>query len=272
MSLAVTQQGIILGTAAYMSPEQAKGKEVDRRTDIFAFGAVLYELLTGKPAFAGDDVSEILSHVLRSEPNWTLLPANTPPAIPQLLRLCLQKDAKKRRQTAGDVRIDIEQAVAEPVPIPTDVAAAQQRSLVPWAVAAALAGALVMVAWAPWRSDTPDDRPLVQLDVDLGAEVALPVPGVSVEGSSVTISPDGMRLAYVSGSPPRLFMRRLDQPEAIELGDTQGALMPFFSPDGQWIGFVVENELNKISVEGSRTDPNPGRKTTAPGALRSVLS
>jgi hypothetical protein len=181
-----------------------------------------------------------------------------------LLRLCLQKDAKKRRQAAGDIRIDIEQAVAEPVPIPTDVAAAQQRSLVPWAVAAALAGALVMVAWAPWRSDTPDDRPLVQLDVDLGAEVALPVPGVSVEGSSVAISPDGMRLAYVSGSPTRLFMRRLDQPEAIELGETQGALMPFFSPDGQWIGFVVENELNKISVEGSRTDPNPGRKLQRP--------
>ncbi len=222
MSLAATQQGIILGTAAYMSPEQARGKEVDRRTDIFAFGAVLYEMLTGKPAFAGDDVSEILSHVLRSEPNWTLLPANTPPAIPKLLRLCLQKDAKKRRQTAGDVRIDIEQAVAEPVPMPTDVAAPQQRSHVPWAVAAALAGALVMVAWAPWRSETPDDRPLVQLDVDLGAEVALPVPGISVEGSSVAISHDGMRLAYVSGSPTR---RRGDHTPAGPPGDNPPQLL-----------------------------------------------
>ena len=107
-------QGVILGTAAYMSPEQAKGKDVDRRTDIFAFGAVLYEMLTGHQAFGGEDIPDILGNVLKVDPDWTLLPASAPPRIRELLRLCLQKDLKKRRQAAGDIRIDIEQALAEP--------------------------------------------------------------------------------------------------------------------------------------------------------------
>ncbi len=114
ISIAATQQGMILGTAPYMSPEQAKGREVDRRTDIFAFGAVLFEMLTGHQAFGGEDVADILGAVLKTEPDWTLLPANVPPSIQKLLRLCLQKDARKRRQTATDVRIDMEQALAEP--------------------------------------------------------------------------------------------------------------------------------------------------------------
>src|SRR5881392_2050957 len=108
--MAATNAGMILGTTAYMSPEQAKGREVDRRTDIFAFGAVLYEMLTGHQAFGGEDVADILSAVLRTEPDWTLLPANVPPRIQELLRLCLEKNAKKRRQAAGDIRIDIGQA------------------------------------------------------------------------------------------------------------------------------------------------------------------
>jgi serine/threonine-protein kinase len=247
-SMAATNAGIILGTAAYMSPEQAKGREVDRRTDIFAFGAVLYEMLTGHQAFGGDDVADILSAVLKSEPDWTRLPKETPSGIRKLLRRCLEKNMKNRHRDAGEVRINIEEALAEPLPIPTDVAAPQKRSSAPWAVAAVLAVTLVLVAWAPWRSDMTGDRPLVQLDVDLGADVSFPAPGV--EGSSFAISPDGMRLAYVSGSPTRLFTRRLDQPKAVEPGAMQGALMPFFSPDGQWIGFAADNKLNKISVEG----------------------
>src|SRR5438094_907820 len=112
--MAATSAGVILGTAAYMSPEQAKGRTVEKRTDIFAFGCVLYEMLTGRPAFEGEDIPEILSRVLQREPDWALLPANVPPRIRELLKLCLQKDIRKRRSDAADVRIDIEQALAEP--------------------------------------------------------------------------------------------------------------------------------------------------------------
>ena len=115
LSMAATNAGVILGTAAYMSPEQAKGRTVDKRTDIFAFGCVLYEMLTGRAAFEGEDVQDILGAVLKSEPDWTRLPAEMPPAIRKLLRLCLEKNAKNRRSDAADVRIDIEQALAEPV-------------------------------------------------------------------------------------------------------------------------------------------------------------
>src|SRR5437879_6172345 len=114
LSIAATNAGMILGTAAYMSPEQARGRQVDRRTDIFAFGALLYEMLTARRAFDGEDIADTLSRVLQREPDWTLLPTNLPPRIRDLLRLCLQKDRRKRRSDAADVRIDIEQALAEP--------------------------------------------------------------------------------------------------------------------------------------------------------------
>jgi serine/threonine protein kinase len=114
LSMAATMQGVILGTAAYMSPEQAKGKAVDKRTDIFAFGAVLYELLTGKAAFHGEDVTDILGAVLRMEPDWSQLPEATPAAIRTLLRRCLRKDKRQRISDATDVRIEIEDAIAAP--------------------------------------------------------------------------------------------------------------------------------------------------------------
>src|SRR5205823_3043917 len=127
LSMAATNAGVILGTAAYMSPEQAKGRHVDKRTDIFAFGCVLYEMLTGRVAFDGDDVQDILGAVLRSEPDWTRLPAETPPGVRKLLRLCLEKNAKNRRSDATDVRLDIEQALAEPVATPETPPARDSR-------------------------------------------------------------------------------------------------------------------------------------------------
>jgi serine/threonine protein kinase len=122
LSMAATNAGMILGTAAYMSPEQAKGKSVDRRTDIFAFGCVLYEMVTGRPAFDGEDVTDILSRILQRDPDWTHVPVNVPPSIQRLLHICLEKDLKKRRQTAADVRIDLDQ---------TTPMAADDRPLVP---------------------------------------------------------------------------------------------------------------------------------------------
>jgi Tol biopolymer transport system component len=256
ITMAATQQGIILGTAAYMSPEQAKGREVDHRSDIFAFGAVLYEMLTGRQAFKGEDVSDILSHVLRTDPDWKVLPAHTTPAIQRLLRLCLQKDLKKRRQTAADVRIDIEQAAAEPETASAPVLQERGRERWPWAVTAVLALvalALGVALWAPWRTEPL--KPLVRLEVDLGADVALPA---DVGQDSVVVSPDGTRLVYIAsvgGAPSRLYTRRLDQSKATELPGTQGALRPFFSPDSQWVGFVIGDKLNKIAVEGGAVVP-----------------
>ncbi len=139
LSMAATMQGVILGTAAYMSPEQAKGKAVDKRTDIFAFGAVLYELLTGKPAFHGDDVTDILGAVLRMEPDWNRLPAAVPQKIRDLLRRCLQKDKRQRFHDAADVRIEIEEAIASPKDSGATQAAPASTSKLRWAVAAGLA-------------------------------------------------------------------------------------------------------------------------------------
>jgi serine/threonine protein kinase len=209
LSKAATMQGVILGTAAYMSPEQARGKTVDKRTDICAFGAVLYELLTGKQAFSGEDVAEILAAVVMKEPAFDALPPNTPASIRVLLQRCLRKDKRHRLADATGLRIEIEDAIA-----------------------------------APTRPIEQPLRLLMRLDVDLGPDVSLR----SVAGADEIISPDGTRIVYVSQG--RLFTRRLDQPNTTELAGTQGAYAPFFSPDGQWVGFFAQEKLKKISVEG----------------------
>jgi serine/threonine protein kinase/Tol biopolymer transport system component len=247
LSMAATMQGLILGTAAYMSPEQAKGKAVDKRTDVFAFGAVLYELLTGKQAFHGEDVGDILATVVKTDPDWNLLPEATPLAIRKLLRHCLQKDKRFRLRDAGDAQIEIQEAIAAPKDSGATQAAPTSMSKLPWAVAAVLVVLLGVTSWALWRSTRPVEqplRPLVRLDVDLGPDVSLG----SLYGTDATISPDGSRIVYVSQG--RLFIRRLDQPNATELAGTQGAYEPFFSPDGQWVAFFTTGKLQKISVEG----------------------
>jgi serine/threonine protein kinase/Tol biopolymer transport system component len=247
LSMAATMQGVILGTAAYMSPEQAKGKQVDKRTDIFAFGAVLYELLTGKQAFHGEDVGDILAAVVMKEPDWTALPAKLPSTIRTLLSRCLRKDKRQRLADATGLRIEIEDAIAAPKDsVPTQAAPASTSKL-PWAVAMAVTVLLAIASWGWWRATRPVEqplRPLARLDVDLGPDVSLGSP----QGTDEIISPDGTRLVYVSQG--RLFTRRLDQPTATELAGTQGAREPFFSPDGQWVAFFTQADLKKISVEG----------------------
>jgi len=247
LSMAATMQGVILGTAAYMSPEQAKGKAVDKRTDIWAFGAVLYELLTGKPAFHGEDVGDILASVVKMEPAFDALPANISPSIRVLLQRCLRKDRRQRTPDAGTIRIEIEDAIAAP----KDSGATQgspvstsKLLMAVGAVAATLAVLLGVTSWALWRAMRPVERPLVRLDVDLGPDVSLDSP----RGADAILSPDGSRLVYVSQG--KLFTRRLDQPNATELAGTQGAYAPFFSPDGEWVAFFATGKLQKISVDG----------------------
>jgi len=238
LTLKATQAGVILGTAGYMSPEQARGKSVDKRTDIWAFGVVLYEMITGKRLFEGEDLTETLASIVKDKPDLTSVPVR----VRGLLERCLEKDPKRRLRDIGDIPLLLSAA-----PAPVSLQGVGHRAL-PWITAALLAVALGISLWAPWRSQKTEDRPLVRLDVDLGADVSLPalVPG----GINVVLSPDGTRLAYSSGMPPKLFIRRLDQPNATLISSVEGSVLPFFSPDGQWVAFRSGDKMNKVSVEG----------------------
>jgi len=259
ISLAATQAGIILGTAAYMSPEQAKGKSVDRRADIWAFGVVLYEMLTGRMMFSGETVSDTMAQVLMKEPDWTVLPAATPPRLRELLERCLVKDPHNRLRDIGDARIAIERLIAHPEletpKVQSHVPPATSRflRLLPWAAVIAAVGMAVIMAWAPWRVAS---RPqALQLSFDLGTDATLTMVDPSV-GDALALSPNGTVLAFVAaktGGPRQLYVRPLDQLQATMLPGTDGAGAPFFSPDGQWIAFFADGKLKKISVTGDRT-------------------
>ena len=254
---AMTRMGVIMGTAAYMSPEQAKGKPVDKRADIWAFGCVLYEMLTGKRAFGGDDVTDTIAAVVRAEPDWGALPANTPAAIRKLLRGCLQKDRRERTPDIAVARLEIKEAAAAPASVDVSAVSIAQPAgwsrVLPWAVAGALGVglALVLALWAPWRKASPPPAPL-RLEATLGADASL----VTDQGAAAVLSPDGAVLAFVAqksaGADAQLYIRRLDQLQAAPLSGTDGARNPFFSPDGQWIAFFADAKLKKISVTGRR--------------------
>ncbi len=251
LSMAATMQGVILGTAAYMSPEQARGKSVDKSTDIWAFGCVLYELLTAKQAFHGEDVTDILAAVVRAEPEWEALPAATPLKIRDLLRRCLQKDKAQRMQSAGDARIEIHESLVAPATEMGSIPAAAARGWrghLAWAAAAVCA--LIAIAFAiGFALSAPKPQLPVHVAAEIGADASLVTGG----GSSVVLSPDGTRLAFVAAGSDqisRIFIRPLDQLKATALTGTENARDPFFSPDGQWIGFFAEGKLKKISIQG----------------------
>jgi len=251
LSQAATMQGVILGTAAYMSPEQARGRAVDKRTDIWAFGCVLYELLTSKPAFHGEDVTEILASVVKSEPDWTALPANISPSIRVLLQRCLRKDRRQRTPDAATIRIEIEDAIAAPKDSGATQAATATRAWregAPWAAAGALA--LIAIALAiGFVLRAPKPSQPMRLSAEIGADGSL----YTSSGASANLSPDGTRLAFVAvgaDQQRRIYLRPLDQLQASVLSGTEGADNLFFSPDGQWIGFFAGGKLKKISVQG----------------------
>ena len=242
LPLAATQAGVILGTAAYMSPEQARGKVVDKRSDIWSFGVVVYELLTGRRLFEGENLTETLAAVVKDKPDLSAVPAGVRP----LLGRCLEKDPKQRLRDLGDLELLLAQAAGPEAVAPPRVAR------VPWIAAAVLGAGLGLALWAPWRAEKKAEYPLLRLEVDLGADVSLP----SVSGwTNVLLSGDGTRLIYASGTPPKLFVRKLDQPAAVELPGAQSDAPPFLSPDGQWVGFLAGDKLNKISVEGGSAVP-----------------
>ena len=272
---AMTGVGMILGTAAYMSPEQAKGRPVDRRADLWAFGCVLYEMLTGTRAFKGDDVTETIAAVVRAEPDWSKLPANTAAAVRRLLRRCLEKDRSRRLSDAAVARLEIDDArnpgdTAILVKGSDDgaAAAAPWLRVLPWTVAGALAVVLATftAVSSPWGAREPSSEPM-RMSVELGA--ALPV-SINTDGSNLCLSPDGTRLAFVSEATPtrprQVYVRRLGELRATPLAGTEGARDPVFSPDGEWLAYYSDNALKKIGFGGG----TPVTLSTAPSVGRFI--
>ena len=248
---AETRMGMVMGTDAYMSPEQARGLPVGRRADVWAFGAVLYEMLTGKQAFGADRTSEVLANVLGAEPDWRALPEETASRLRQVLRACLQRDLKQRLRDIGDVLLVMEGVFETPTPR-TSAANGRPhpvgwRRAMPWVLAGVVVGGLV-VGLAAW-SLTPQLRRLVTRFVVSPPATAPMAP--STNHRDVVISPDGRQIVYVTVGG-RLHVRPVDQLESTRLGGVEGASNPFFSPDGRWVGFYSSGDgtLKKISILG----------------------
>ena len=250
LSMAATRQGVILGTAAYMAPEQAKGKTADRRADVWSFGAVLYELLTGKQAFRGDDVTEILAAVVMREPAFDALPAKTPPAIRTLLRRCLEKTLKRRLAHIGEARILLEDVLsgAAPAELAAAAPAAQRRHISGWMTAAVLLLALGGISFIHFREAPPAARP-ARFSVFPPEKASF-----ATAPQVVTVSPDGTQLAFLAsnagGASGQIWIRPLDSLSAQPLPGTENASQPFWSWDSRYIAFYADGKLKKIAVAG----------------------
>ena len=251
-----TSLGMIIGTAAYMAPEQAKGKAVDKRADIWAFGIVLYEMLAGRAAFAGDTVTDIIAAVVTREPDWTALPAATPASIRRLLARCLEKDPKRRVRDIGDVRFEIDETIArgssdarsaESVSGPARLSVATRAGKLAWTMLGAALGASLAagLAWSGvWPRARPSESTPLRVSIvhPEGSEVAAPV-----------ISPDGRRVAYRARNGdgmPMLWVRDLASGESRSLPGTEDATMPFWSPDSHDLGFFAGVVLKRVSAAG----------------------
>ncbi len=261
-----TAAGMILGTAAYMSPEQARGKPVDKRTDVWAFGCVLFEMLTGKRAFEGETVTDVLAAVLMKEPDWAALPEQTPGKIRDLLRRCLRREAKQRLHDIADARLELEELsgptsssssgyspfrenTSEPSPTlgrsatATSARGSKTSLFLSWALAVAFAA---VAGWALFRA-RPATSPARAL------KLAVIPPAGTVSGGPIDLSPDGKQIAFTAAGPggrTRLYVRSLDSLDAKALPGTEDANAPFFSPDGRSLGFFAGKRLKRIDIEG----------------------
>jgi Tol biopolymer transport system component len=263
-SPAMTHVGVILGTAAYMSPEQARGKPVDSRADIWAFGCVLYEMLTGRRAFAGDEVSDTLAYIITKDVDWSALPPQTPGPITRLLRRCLQKDPRERLRAIADARLDLREAL-EPLPPPMDhsiIGARQRRPMLAW-VLAAVAGtaAIALAAFIVVRDPPPVGRP-VRFTFAPPAGWTLTVSGGATASgaapASLATSPDGTRVAFLATGPTgrsQIWIRHLASLEPHLLAGTEGASGPFWSPDSRFIGFFADGRIKTIDIAGGSPVP-----------------
>ncbi len=249
----VTLPGRVMGTPAYMSPEQARGLETDKRCDIWSFGCVLYEMLTGKVPFEGETASDTLACILDCEPRWEALPQGTPANIRILLRRCLQKDSRRRLRDIGDAALEIHETLNLPAVVTPAAASSVAilrpgllRRLMVWGVVCLLVGAVVttLVTWSLKRLiPTPLSRFPIRLPQNQ-----------TLNGNNIAVSPDGKRLVYQGGvgATRHLFLRELDQVEGKKLPETKGASQPFFAPDGQSIGFHSEGKLKTLLLDGGK--------------------
>ena len=251
----MTRMGVILGTAAYMSPEQAKGRAADKRSDVWAFGCVLFEMVTGRRAFEGEDISDTLAAVLRGEPEWTALPANVSPALVALLRGCLDKDRRRRVADLSIARYIIDREGEAVAAVAVSPASTIRRAASILVAVAAAAGIAAYTTFSLTRVSAPS-LPVVRFTIALPMGDRFTNPGVHV----VALSADGTRLAYTANQ--RLYLRPMNQLDAtpirgIEVAPDQAgaARNPFFSPDGRWIGFCQDGQLKKVSITGGAPFP-----------------
>jgi Tol biopolymer transport system component len=248
LSLAMTQAGMILGTAAYMSPEQARGKPVDKRADIWAFGVILFELLTGRhPYGTGETITDTLAHIVLKDPDLASLPSGTPPRLRRMIERCLRKDARMRLRDIGEARIllDTPEETAAVAPAP------RRQSWLPWAVAGlAVAVAAGMTARA-WMQPAAEPSPgAAHFVVPMPPGTALPLASAATQWAP---SPDGKLLAMVAndaGNVPSLWVRPLNTTVAYHIDKTEGAQLPFWSPEGRFIAFFQDNKLKRVPASG----------------------
>jgi Tol biopolymer transport system component len=254
LSDAATQQGVILGTAAYMSPEQARGKSVDKRADIWAFGCVLFEMLTGRAAFSGRDVTDILAAVIRTEPPWNSLPANLHGRLREVIERCLEKEPKDRYGVIGDARLDIQRVLADPggvfvQPITAAEPRRKLQTILPW-VAAAIVFTAIIVSAAVWKLKSPEPRRIMRFSYELPEGQQFNIPP-TLSTIQLAVSPDGSQIVY--GTQEGLHLRSIDQLDARLIAVTdKSSVEPFFSPDSQWIGYysASDQKLKKVAISG----------------------
>ena len=244
-----TGTGMIMGTAGYMSPEQARGKPVDKRTDIWAFGAVFYEVLTGKQTFQGEDASDTLAAVLRSDIDLEKVEKVAPPPILRLIRRCLDRDQQNRLRDIGEARVTVQEYLADPAADEVDRAVAflpavSKRQMVGWLLPCAIATAIITLTAVWILSPQPVPKPLTRMALVLPSDQQLSSSG----RHQVALSPDGTHLVYVANN--QLYLRAMDQLEAKPIPGTTGGRSPFFSPEGQWVGFYAGGELKKVPIGG----------------------
>jgi eukaryotic-like serine/threonine-protein kinase len=242
---AMTAAGVVLGTAAYMAPEQARGRAVDHRADIWAFGCVLYEMLTGRQAFGGNSLADVMGAIVHREPDWQALPPGTPQPIQRLLSRCLQKSADRRLHSAADAILEIDDALNPSVSDAAPPAhGSRWTAAVPW-----LVGVTSIAALAIGLSSRPADLPQAGV---AKLTIALPEPLADLGRPAIALSPDGSRVGFVAqhGETTAVYLRPLDGFEAAHVPGTEGAVSLFFSPDGEWIGFYGGGRLKKVSTRG----------------------
>jgi serine/threonine protein kinase/Tol biopolymer transport system component len=252
----VTEPGRVIGTPAYMSPEQARGKLADKRSDIWSFGCILYEMLTARLPFRGETISDTLANILQTDPNWQALPESIPANIRSLLRHCLEKDPRRRLRDIGDASIEIGETLSSPTVSVATVErmrpARLRRLIASITCVVFVAVAASLVTWSLKQAPPPHQparRYIIRPETDLAKE--------ALWHHALALSPDDRHLAYVeegSDARRRIYLRELDEFEATPLSGTEGAISPFFSPDGEWIGYVdhFQKKLKKVSVRGGQ--------------------